>query len=56
MCFLMKIINAEVMIGGGGFMQWNGTAQVETHNLCQAEMEAMIDRDELVEGKVLRKG
>ena len=56
MCFLMEIISAEVMIGDGGFMQRSGMAQVKAQNLCQAEMEAMIDWNELVEGKVLRKG
>jgi len=42
---VLSIIAAEVMIGDEGFTQRNGTAQVETESLNEAEMKIVIDCD-----------
>ena len=39
---LLKVMNAEVMIGGEGFTQWSGTAQVNVLRLSLVVIETMI--------------
>ena len=52
---MLKIIDAEVMIDGEGFMLRSGKAQMETQSLCQIEMNTMVDCDKFVERNDLRK-
>ena len=51
---MLKIIVAKIMIGGEGFTDLSGPAQVKTRSLYEA-VKFLIDCAEYVERKVKRK-